>query len=299
MKTKTLTIILFTLFSIQTFYQHTNAQITCENSAENQMDFIGISAPFNFGKYQLTENRNLWIVGGSGDVSMVSPNKTLKRTIDSNVNLNAVLFTNDTKGWIIGEKGQIFFTNDGGQNWQTQKSWVEEDLMAISCPQTNVCWITGNNGVVLRTKNSGKSWKRISKPDSNDFSSLFFISKNEGWVAGENGVILHTENGGKTWQKTQVNIKLSPNTKSPFDQPLSINFIKFTDKQNGWLATSSGIAYTKDSGKTWTVNYLEKLGSLLGLVIENQRIIAITDMGNNYYSFDGGKAWQVYCQNQP
>ena len=50
------------------------------------------------------------------------------RKADWEVEFRDVFFLDAKHGWVIGEKGTILYTEDGGKNWKTQKSRTESRL---------------------------------------------------------------------------------------------------------------------------------------------------------------------------
>ena len=50
------------------------------------------------------------------------------RRADWEVEFRDVFFLDAKHGWVIGEKGTILYTADGGKNWETQNSGTETRL---------------------------------------------------------------------------------------------------------------------------------------------------------------------------
>ena len=55
-------------------------------------------------------------------------------------------------GWLVGKKGLIYYTNDGGDSWAKQKSSTENDLYSIFFLDSNNGWISGDKTTVLKYK---------------------------------------------------------------------------------------------------------------------------------------------------
>jgi hypothetical protein len=58
-------------------------------------------------------------------------------------------FANASTGWLVGEKGTILATRDGGGKWQAQKSGTNEYLVRVRFAGPNTSWIVGYNGTML------------------------------------------------------------------------------------------------------------------------------------------------------
>jgi photosystem II stability/assembly factor-like uncharacterized protein len=57
-------------------------------------------------------------------------------------------FADKKNGWIVGAKGAIFATGDGGQSWQRQTSPVQGMLADVAVTRSRV-FITGDSAKVL------------------------------------------------------------------------------------------------------------------------------------------------------
>ena len=71
--------------------------------------------------------------------------------IGTRENLNDIYIEFSSKrGWIVGENGTIFYTDDGGENWTLQNSGTTETLHSvISAGYTT--WVCSDNATLLRT----------------------------------------------------------------------------------------------------------------------------------------------------
>lgn len=77
--------------------------------------------------------------------------------------------SNPDHGWIVGDKGTLLETRDGGINWQER---------------------------VIQSSNPDYYLRSIS------------FSGSEGWIVGEPKVMLHTNNGGDTWSQILLSSQL-------------------------------------------------------------------------------------------
>ncbi len=161
-------------------------------------------------------------------------------------NLNHIYFINDETGFIVGNRGTLLKTDNGGKNWQVVNTQTTNDLNSIieSNNGTSI-WAVGNRGIILNSQDGGLTWD-INFPESSRriFENLNDITfSNNGqlaWIVGENGVIWHSKNGGQNWQRQEsgTNIKL--------------NAITMSSDERGWIVGNNGyILSSKDSGNTW------------------------------------------------
>lgn len=78
------------------------------------MDFHGVHGQGN----------HVWVVGRPGSAILHSGDRGQKwelLTTGQPLPLNGVFFTNDQRGWVVGEFGSILGTEDGGKTWKVQR----------------------------------------------------------------------------------------------------------------------------------------------------------------------------------
>ncbi len=170
-------------------------------------------------------------------------------------NLLDVDFGDKDQGWIVGYKGLILHSFDGGLTWKRQVSNTLGTLAGVDFINKDVGWAVGLYGTILHTKDGGRHWvKQESEADPLSYiCDVQFFDENEGWACGNMGVVLHTVNGGEEWELVDIEEYVDWDT--PF------NRLKFIDKNNGWLVGENGICmHTLDGGETWEV--LRNLGTL-------------------------------------
>ena len=79
------------------------------------------------------------------------------RQADWEVEFRDVFFLDAKHGWIIGEKGTILYTSDGGTNWETQNSSTTARLNKMQFKNKKQGWIVGDEGIFLHTENGGEN----------------------------------------------------------------------------------------------------------------------------------------------
>ncbi|MBI5256719.1 MAG: PKD domain-containing protein [Burkholderiales bacterium] len=70
--------------------------------------------------------------------------------------LNAVHFVDARIGWIVGDRGLVLRTDDGGTTWVAQDSGTEHSLFAVFAKDTATAWVAGTGGVILATATGGR-----------------------------------------------------------------------------------------------------------------------------------------------
>ena len=105
----------------------------------------------------------------------------------------------DRRGWVVGTGGKILHTTDGGRNWYPQRSGVQEDLNRVYFVDDRVGLITGDKGVLLRSDNGGATWERVRLNVAEPLFGMSFVDKKTGWVVGYGGRVVRTYDGGRSW----------------------------------------------------------------------------------------------------
>ncbi|MEJ7764123.1 MAG: YCF48-related protein [Acidimicrobiales bacterium] len=138
-------------------------------------------------------------------------------------NLTDIHFIGKDHGWVVGNKGQIFFTKNGGVLWEVP---LPDPL-----------------GPDLSTT---------------DLHGVFFINELEGWIIGDDqydgvryrntttknpGLVLHTTDGGSTWKRQPVpEFKIpQPNGPEFSATPMSLQSMSFVKDAgsptiSGWIS---------------------------------------------------------------
>ncbi len=114
-----------------------------------------------------------------------------------------VTFTDSLRGFIVGENGWVWRTNDGGNTW-TPQQWGIESLRDIFMVNSQVGFIAGDNKTILRTTNGGGFFGRMEMPaimidEVEDFRAIYAFSQNDAWALGhQRGTILRLQ--GQAWE---------------------------------------------------------------------------------------------------
>ena len=121
------------------------------------------------------------------------------RKADWEVDFRDVYFLDAKNGWIIGDKGTIIHTADGGKNWKPQNSGTDVRLNRMQIIDDKKAWIVADGGVLLHTIDGGRNWRKRVITDGS-IIGLHFLDGYRGWICGEGGALYYTANGGETWK---------------------------------------------------------------------------------------------------
>ena len=123
------------------------------------------------------------------------------------LHLRAVHFIDPYRGWTVGERAQIYRTNDGGATW-THIGWPPQpgmpDLWGVHFLDPYLGWAVGERGAIFHTLDGGETWRRQPNELKLDLTDVLFVDEWTGWAIGHDGyrgasTVLHTSDGGETW----------------------------------------------------------------------------------------------------
>lgn len=202
-------------------------------------------------------------------------------SLDPNKDLNAIYFLDNLNGFIVGSKGEILKTTNGGQEWKVMSINTDQDLNSI-CYVGGKMIAVGDRGTILRLNLASQNWSMLKTGYSEAFFSVKFISDNKGFICGSKGLILESQDGGMTWEKH------SSNTAE------NLFSIDFADERTGFIVGWNGtILKTIDAGNTWhKINVGQKtyfknvifVNQFLGFIVGGNGLILRTE--------DGGSHWE-------
>lgn len=209
-----------------------------ENQVIKSVDFQGRIPEFLSVRF--SGKKKGWIVGSINNKDEEVIDSLVLQTQDSGETWNRVTvpsdklelyhvdFVNDETGWVVGDKGIILATNDGGQTWKKQNAGTDASLFNVDFRDANNGVVVGSKGTILRTENGGSTWEKVTAPVVKKFLRVNFINDKTGFIVGGGGTILRTEDKGKTW--TKIN---SQTTESLYGL--------FSDKKSSWAVGEKGL----------------------------------------------------------
>ena len=189
---------------------------------------------------------------------------------------------NQSVGWIAGNDGRLYATDDGGQSWEMQFAKSERAGRKIFPLTSEVVWMVGLYGTIIKTED-GRTWREVSAPTAEHLLSVYFVDAQIGWACGSNGSILNSTDGGDSWQ-----IQSSPVATSLTD-------IAFANASEGWAVGDDGhILHTTDGGTNWILQHGGEGPDLLGLhVVTDKRTIAVGRSESIMLTENGGTDWTL------
>jgi len=142
--------------------------------------------------------------------------------------------------WLVGARGSIYHSPDGGKSWKPQTSGTKDLLTSVEFIDEKTGWITGIYGMMLKTEDGGGTWTRQNTGTEHHLFKATFLNEHTGWAVGFMGTIIHTSDGGTTWKSQRENVDAN------------FNGVHFVDAEYGWVVGEFGtVLHTTDGGNTW------------------------------------------------
>ncbi len=152
-----------------------------------------------------TENGGSFWEDVSLDCMEILPEELMMNGIVS-VNLYDVFFMNKNSGWVVGDSGSVFHSDDGGKEWRLIHIGLLPPLFSIAFKDENEGWAVGQNGFSLKTDDGGESWGKIVIDKECSLYSIR-IQGNYGAIVGDQATIIATTDGGNTWAMVKTDLK--------------------------------------------------------------------------------------------
>lgn len=215
------------------------------------------------------------------------------------------------EGWMVGAKGMVAHTKDGGRTWDAQTApgfwnysevFNPPDLAGVSFVDARHGWAgPWTYPTIGRTTDGGQTWVAESLPGFASISKIAFADTVRGWVIGDDyrGNIIATSNGGGSWvYQDSSHSWLGIHVASPrqcwvvgdsgwtgrtsdggatwlFRQAypnVTLYDVSFTDSLYGWACGDSGVVvHTTDGGATWAQQASGTGRELLAIAFLNRK----------------------------
>jgi len=212
--------------------------------------------------------------------------------------LHSVFFLDQSRGWIVGSKGTLLATVDGGKTWQIQTRPSGDVLRDIYFSDEKNGWLLcerneyelktkeDSRAYLMQTTDGGAHWQRVNVGKQVDvrLSRAVFSPGGRGWTFGEAGAVFTTRDAGVNW------VRLQPPTRHLL---LGGTFI---DDDRGWIVGAGAtILQTSDGGDTWHLSRLvgaEGVRFTAASFVDNRQGWAVGASGVVYRTTNGGRTWQ-------
>lgn len=184
---------------------------------------------------------------------------------------------------VVGNRGTILKTTNGGQTWEQKLSNTVETLHSVSFINSQIGWAVGSQNTILRTLDGGNTWNTQNGGTAETYLEVHFYDFQNGWIAGTTGTILKTSDGGASW---------TPQNSGTGEHFYGLHVLNHL---TAWVVGSSGIVRkTSDGGLNWVAQSSQNSGNLWSVqFIDSQTGWISTGEGKILKTVNGGTNWQT------
>jgi photosystem II stability/assembly factor-like uncharacterized protein len=180
-----------------------------------------------------------WIALDSNDIKKTTNGGVSWTNIITQINQNnqSIYFTDANTGYVAGDAGNLYKTQNGGINWSLLQSFYYS-IWDIFFPTKLVGYVVGDGSLISYTKDGGATWKWPQTVPSGTglLTSIWLPDTIHGYIVGENGLILKTSNGGNDW-----NSQYSGTSRALYS-------VCFSDSLTGYIVGENGIILKTNNG---------------------------------------------------
>lgn len=214
--------------------------------------------------------------------------------------LHSVFFIDANHGWVVGSRGTLLTTSDGGNTWKPRSRPSEDVLRDIYFVDESNGWLVCERNVyelktrdeprtyLMNTVDGGISWQRVNIEGVDidaRITRAVFREGGHGWAFGEGGAIFKTIDAGASW------VRLAVPTRNLL---LGATFI---DNHRGWVVGAGAtILQTSDGGESWHLTRPAEAGGTrfsATSFIDNRLGWAVGSGGRIFRTVNGGRTWQA------
>lgn len=181
--------------------------------------------------------------------STVAPPALVRDTTKFFPRLYGVCFTDARSGWVIGERGALFATTDGGAQWKQVRITTSGRLEAIACRAGVGAVAVGENGETLRSVDDStwNVWARVglTRPQ------LSILPDRSVWAISQANAIGRPVGTSAPGSLVRFRDDARPSRvgSDTADRAWTVAFI---DAKNGFAGTATrGLVVTQDGGASW------------------------------------------------
>jgi photosystem II stability/assembly factor-like uncharacterized protein len=217
------------------------------------------------------------------------------RVGETGKDLNALYFTGDKRGWIAGDGGLVFRTEDGGRTWTRQQTGTDESVNDIYFRDSDNGYLLAGNKI-LTTEDGGATWRAAHTFAPAEFDgatpelySVRFATKKRGWIVGSvsrgsdvvDSLLIYTDDGGASWLRRTLPARVE------------LLHLDFHGEKRGWIVGDRGtILHTEDAGATWTRQDSKTSATLYHVdFVDDENGWAVGERSTILRTDDGGKSW--------
>ncbi len=162
--------------------------------------------------------------------------------------------TSPTRAFIVGDRGKVLLTEDGGRHFKRIDIGTNLGIFGIQMADDQNGFLCGQDGLVMRTRDGGKTWERLNSRTHLFIFGLAFPDRLHGFLVGDRALVLSTTDGGESFTKRQLQHLFPPEIADYallYEEP-KLYGASFLDADHGWVVGELGRIWATDNGgKSW------------------------------------------------
>jgi photosystem II stability/assembly factor-like uncharacterized protein len=210
---------------------------------------------------------------------------------------------------VVGERGHVLTSDDGGETWVQSEVPTRATLTGVFFIDDKLGWAVGHDEVILRSEDGGSSWTLAhSAPEKEQpLLDVWFKDAGSGLAIGAYGTMLASTDGGRTWQAQtfdpQPLVPTAATTKAAAEEDeyadataaTDVHLNKITRGPDGklYIAGEAGNLFrSDDDGQSWLSLPSPYEGSFFGVLpLDADSLLAFGLRGHLFRSDDQGRSW--------
>ncbi len=228
--------------------------------------------------------------------------------------LNDVFFADSLHGWMAGEYGYIFRTDDGGQTWERGHIQGTVHFGDVQFPKGEKKLPKDRWDQIFKAAEVLAERPYLKIEIEGHLTAAEYAARKDTFLADERAdeIQKFLENEGINQDRIKiksptpldqegVDMKAFAATKVTSDSVVHIEVIetpflfdvKFRDLDNGMIAGLGGVTLTtSDGGRNWEYLDTGSKQAMFSATFADTKLIAVGEKGLRRVSLDGGKTWQ-------
>ncbi len=171
----------------------------------------------------------------------------------TNINLFASAVITDRDYILLGDRGNIFQSNDAAKSWKRVESNTRSALVSVCFPDSQNGWAVGQDGAVLHSTDKGKTWAFQVSGVHTYLLAVDFFDVLNGCAVGADSTVIMTADGGKTWSVSPFRAPSAFDDDPDFAEEYNLLAVSMIDASQVCVAGDGGrIFVTRDAGRSWT-----------------------------------------------
>jgi photosystem II stability/assembly factor-like uncharacterized protein len=184
----------------------------------------------------------------------------------------------------VGERGRIFLSDDGGNEWRSAASDTQATLTAVGTVDSKRLVAVGHDSVILLSDDAGAHWRTVlADPEAEEpLLSVRFDPGGRGHAVGAYGRFLESTDGGLSWHKRYLD-----------SNDFHFNAIARVGESLLLAGEAGTLMRSDDGGQDWYEIDSPYVGSFFGLLeLPDDAVLVFGMRGQVYRSEDAGESWE-------